>query len=153
MHLSGQILLHVMPGNKDPTFEPPTLQLQVLPLPPEQVGLFLCLVDDIAYHQYLVCETLSGYLKIVLGYYHGLQTWRDPDLEVLDVLFLLGQPLLFLFLRCRLVLTQFLAHIFTTLNLNVTALIKQMISTVSQWTESNLIDNLNSPPLCLRLPY
>lgn len=26
-HLSGQILLHVMPGNKDPAFEPPTLQL------------------------------------------------------------------------------------------------------------------------------
>lgn len=46
-YLSGQILLHVVPGNKDPTFEPPTFQLQVLPLSPEQVGLFLCLVDDI----------------------------------------------------------------------------------------------------------
>lgn len=33
-------------------------------------------------------------------------------LEVLDVLFLLGQPLLLLFLRRRLVLTQLLAHIF-----------------------------------------
>lgn len=48
MHLPGQILLHVMPGDEDPTFEPPTLQLQVLPLSPEQVGLLLCLVDDIA---------------------------------------------------------------------------------------------------------
>lgn len=36
---------------------------------------------------------------------------RDPDLEVLDVLFLLGQPLLLLFLGSRLVLTQFLRHI------------------------------------------
>lgn len=38
---------------------------------------------------------------------HGV---RDPDLEVLDVLFLLGQPLLLLFLGSRLVLTQFLSH-------------------------------------------
>lgn len=36
---------------------------------------------------------------------------RDPDLEVLDVLFLLGQPLLLLFLGSRLILTQFLQHI------------------------------------------
>lgn len=62
-HLPGQILLHVMPGDKDPTFEPPTLQLQVLPLSPEEVGLFLCLVVDIMYHQHHVlpcADRLSG---------------------------------------------------------------------------------------------
>lgn len=47
-YLSGQILLHIMPGNKDPTLEPSTLQLQVLPLSPEQVGLLLRLADDIS---------------------------------------------------------------------------------------------------------
>lgn len=54
IYLSGQILLHIVPGNKDPTFEPSTLQLQVLPLSPEQVGLLLRLVDDIVRHQYHV---------------------------------------------------------------------------------------------------
>lgn len=35
---------------------------------------------------------------------------RDPDLEVLDVFFLLRQPLLLLLLGSRLVLAQFLPH-------------------------------------------
>lgn len=35
---------------------------------------------------------------------------KDLDLEVLDVLLLLGQPLLLLLLGGRLVLTQFLPH-------------------------------------------
>jgi len=40
-YLSGQILLHVVSGDEDPAFEASTLQLQVLPLPPQQVGLLL----------------------------------------------------------------------------------------------------------------
>lgn len=33
-HLSGQILLHIVPGNKNPSLESPTFQLQILPLSP-----------------------------------------------------------------------------------------------------------------------
>lgn len=46
-HLSGQILLHIVSGNEDPPFEPPALQLQILPLSPQQVGLLLCLEMNI----------------------------------------------------------------------------------------------------------
>lgn len=111
-HLSGQILLHVVPGNEDPTFEAPTLQLQVLPLSPEQVGLLLCLVDGIVQHQNHVpsCARMYSETSLRVASCYRLQTWL-PDLKVLDVLLLLGQPLLLLFLRCRLVLTQFLAQI------------------------------------------
>lgn len=44
-YLPGQILLHIVSGNEDPAFEPPTLQLQVLPLSPQQVGLLLRLIN------------------------------------------------------------------------------------------------------------
>lgn len=46
-YLPGQILLHIVSGNEDPALEPPTLQLQVLPLSPQQVGLFLRLGNNI----------------------------------------------------------------------------------------------------------
>lgn len=46
-YLSGQILLYIVSGDEDPAFEAPTLQLQVLSLSPQQVGLLLCLGMDI----------------------------------------------------------------------------------------------------------
>lgn len=49
-YLSGQILLHIVSGNEDPAFEAPTLQLQVLPLSPQQVGLLLSLGIDTTLH-------------------------------------------------------------------------------------------------------
>lgn len=49
VYLSGEILLHVVSGNKDPAFEPSALQLQVLSLSPQQVGLLLRLERDTVY--------------------------------------------------------------------------------------------------------
>lgn len=57
-YLSGQVLLHIVPGNKDPAFEASTLQLQVLPLSPEQVGLLLRLVDQTSVSSAPVCTYL-----------------------------------------------------------------------------------------------
>lgn len=70
-HLPDKILFQVMTPKQHSPLEAATLQLQVLPLPPEQVGLLL-------------------------------------RLEVLDVLLLLGQPLLLLLLGSTLVLIQLL---------------------------------------------
>lgn len=46
-HLSGQVLLHIVSGDEDPAFEPPTLQFQILPLSPQQVSLLLSLEINI----------------------------------------------------------------------------------------------------------
>lgn len=66
-HISCQVLLHVVPNNKNTPFESAALKLQVLTLP----ALKVCLLFS---------------------------------LEVLQVLLLLGQPLLLFFLWCGLIL-------------------------------------------------
>lgn len=73
-HLPNQVLLQVVAAQEHPPLEAATLQLQVLPLTPQQVGLFLCL-------------------------------------EVLDVLLLLGEPLLLLLLWSALVFIQLLIRV------------------------------------------
>lgn len=40
-NLSGEVLLHVVAGDEDSALEAPTFQLQVLSLPPQQVGFLL----------------------------------------------------------------------------------------------------------------
>ena len=58
-YLSGQVLLNIVSGNEDPAFEAPTLQLQVLPLSPQQVRLLLRLRIDTMWH-YMTCCHVYG---------------------------------------------------------------------------------------------
>lgn len=72
-YLSNQILLQIVAAKEHPSLKAATLQLQVLPLTPQQIGFFL-------------------------------------RLEMLDVLLLLGEPLLLLLLWSALVFIQLLVR-------------------------------------------